>query len=137
MFFTGKAPMSNEAIINTKQILENAPSRTATHYHLKRHCYLSVDGDRTYIWCSSNESWIESRKELTQDELVLNFQTLQSNGFSFVGLHTCSCCKSEQNSHVFIDLDGKASMGCHTCGFSMNVWPAIWDGVKKGLRSYA
>jgi len=73
--------MSVQAAINVKRILENSPSRITTHYHVPLKAYLSVDDTNTYIWCDVNEAWIACKRDLHNDELVLEFELLRSAGF--------------------------------------------------------
>ncbi|HBC3902227.1 hypothetical protein [Vibrio harveyi] len=127
-----------DAIINILQIRENAPSEVTTHYHLERKCYLSLDSDgKLYVWCDTNNAWIETTTPLHEEALVLNFALLDSTGFSFAGFHACSCCHTPTNSHVLIGSDGQVVMSCFDCGRTIPVWPEIWEGLKKGVKSYS
>ncbi|EGQ7796014.1 hypothetical protein I6Y99_005107 [Vibrio parahaemolyticus] len=127
-----------DAIINILQIRENAPSEVTTHYHLTRKCYLSLDGDgRLYMWCGVNNEWIETKTALHEEALVLNFALLDKTGFCFAGFHACSRCHTPTNSHVLIGRDGQVVMSCFDCGRTIPVWPEIWKGIKKGVKSYS
>lgn len=127
-----------DAIINILQIRENAPSELATHYHLERKCYLSLGSDeKLYVWCDTNNTWIKAKNALHEEALVLNFALLDSTGFCFAGFHACSCCHTSRNSHVLIGRDGQVVMSCFDCGRTIQVWPAIWEGIKKGVKSYS
>lgn len=127
-----------DAIINILQIRENVPSQVATHYHLERKCYLSLDRDgKLYAWCYVNNAWIETTASLHEETLVLNFALLDKTGFCFAGFHACPRCHSEIHSHIMIGRDGCVVLNCLSCGSSINVWSDIWEGIKKGAKPYS
>ncbi|MCU8168408.1 hypothetical protein M2H12_22225 [Vibrio vulnificus] len=129
--------MSDDVIINVKQLLELAPSSVATHYHLGLSCYLSVTEDKTYMWCSVNHEWIKSIRSIQHDALVIEFETMRSDDFCRVGLLTCIHCQSETQNHLMIGVEGAVSMSCDRCGWDVDVFSEYWKSVKKNVRPYA
>lgn len=127
-----------DAIVNTKEIYENAPSRVATHYHLTRKCYLSLTEERRlYAWCSVNKEWILTLSPLHEEGVVLDLNSLSRVGFSFAGLYPCFRCPTTTHNHIMIGTDGSVVLNCLKCGSSLPVWRDIWEGIKQGVQSYS
>ncbi|WP_322805381.1 hypothetical protein SO574_23385 (plasmid) [Vibrio alfacsensis] len=129
--------MSDDMIINVKQLLEHAPSSVATHYHLGLYCYLSVTEDKTYAWCSVNEEWIETIRPLQNDALVIEFETIKSDGFCRVGLIPCNHCNTETENHLMMGLEGEVSLECERCGMGIEIYSEIWASIKKIVKPYS
>ncbi|AUW07612.1 hypothetical protein [Vibrio campbellii] len=129
--------MSDDLLINVKQLLEHAPSSVATHYHLGLCCYLSVTEEQTYAWCSVNEEWIESIRPLQHDALVIEFETIKSDGFCRVGLIPCHHCDTETENHLMIGLEGDVSLECERCGLGIEIYSEVWAPIKKAIKPYS
>ncbi|MGF1894027.1 hypothetical protein L4D18_21640 [Vibrio campbellii] len=127
-----------DAIVNTKEICENAPSTVTTHFHLTRKCYLLLsESGRLYFWNDDKKEWIFTPSPLHEEGLVLDLNSLSRAGFSFAGLYPCSRCPTTTHNHILIGNDGSVVLNCLKCGSSLPVWRDIWESIKQGVQSYS
>ncbi|HCZ9712086.1 TPA: hypothetical protein O4I73_005147 [Vibrio parahaemolyticus] len=129
--------MSELKIINIQQILENVPSKQATHYHLVYQCYLYLDTRGTlHHWDGSTHEWTLAQTSLKEEQPVICFDELESCGFCRIGSTSCQREGCYGERFYSIAHSGALSLDCDgACAISLELPPGVWDSVKSELSS--
>ncbi|GAL13175.1 hypothetical protein JCM19233_4177 [Vibrio astriarenae] len=114
-------------------IIHHSPSKITTHYHLTKKAYVSFDRDThlCYVWCFSNQEWIETAWTYCEFGLI-SLTEMQEQRFSSMVIPRkkdhCTLCEGQLLAHV--NDNGSLSIECPHCGLDAPV------STQKELNAY-